>query len=419
MTQKQPVPLGHQAELPLCETASCGAASQGIGRRSITLLLFLGAFVLGACAGLHWPSLYGISHLLLDYHFGFAKRGLLGAALERLIAPPFHYILLVEIGVTAFATWVAIMAYLAWRPSLRDCGVAAASLLLLLSAGFACLVSDIGYLEHFELVLTLACLVLPVRWELVLARALVLILAAAIHEGAVLMFGLVVIFDVWLGAGGGTRPKALGMVALVLVPTLLATAYFGIAHANCQLPQSYDHFQLKAADFPIHRMAVDTLCGDTSGFRFALLSWQARAQFGYFALALIVILPSTLATLWMAGKTLEWAKPSLTIATVTTFAPLSLVLLAVDLVRFVTLAQVNALLVLLVSVRRMGLPEGGTLPAFLRRPVIMAGLILFQMGSSLNLTNGEPMQKFPFIPIFAHLMAVVQGAEPFVRIPSY
>jgi hypothetical protein len=117
---------------------------RGPCQRSVLHWLIPLALVNGILAGLRWPMLWGPTHLLFDYHFGFGKRGLVGAVLQLAVEPPYHYLSLAMLGFVVFALWLMLLASVAWRPVRADTGVAAAMVLFLLSAGFACLVDDMG-----------------------------------------------------------------------------------------------------------------------------------------------------------------------------------------------------------------------------------------------------------------------------------
>jgi hypothetical protein len=77
-----------------------------------------------------------------------------------------------------------------------------------------------------------------------------------------------------------------------------------------------------------------------------------------------------------------------------------LIIVAADLIRFVSLIQVTSLLVLISSARRMGLPGGGALPPLLRGPACLTALAALELGSSLVLTHGAPiLERAPFVVI--------------------
>jgi hypothetical protein len=75
--------------------------------------------------------------------------------------------------------------------------------------------------------------------------------------------------------------------------------------------------------------------------------------------------------------------------------------------------------VLISSARRMGLPGGGALPPLLRGPACLTALAALELGSSLVLTHGAPMLKFPFVPLAIRTAQIILERAPFVVIPNY
>ncbi len=46
-------------------------------------------------------------------------------------------------------------------------------------------------------------------------------------------------------------------------------------------------------------------------------------------------------------------------------------------------------------------------------------LATLELGSSLTLTDGNPVPKFPFQPLVVRAVAIAQGTQPFLVIPNY
>jgi hypothetical protein len=150
-------------------------------RPALSILLPI-SLLCGTLSGLRWPQTYTISHMVIDYHFGFGKRGLIGLILEHIDRPPYHYVTLAWMAFAVFAVWVGLLVVSGWRCIRTDTGIGIGFLLFFLSAGFACLVCDIGRGEHFGLALAMVCLLLPAWAPLLPLRAALLAAAVLMQE---------------------------------------------------------------------------------------------------------------------------------------------------------------------------------------------------------------------------------------------
>jgi hypothetical protein len=120
--------------------------------------------------------------------------------------------------------------------------------------------------------------------------------------------------------------------------------------------------------------------------------------------------------LWLAARALSGRAIAIVASAVAAAAPVTLLILGIDVVRFVTLVQVTSLLVLVSVVRRVGVPAGGTLPHLPHRAALVTVLAAFQVGTGLTLNDGSEMMKFPFTPLVVRAVAIAQGRAPFVVI---
>ncbi len=389
------------------------------GRKLVPWLIPL-AFLHGVLAALRWPMLWATSQMVLDYHFGFGKRGLVGTVLGWVAPPPYHYVTLARIGFIAFGIWLALLTAAGWRTVRADPGMAAAAMFLFLSAGFASLVCDAGYLEHFGLVLALLCLLLPAGLAWLPLRAALAIVAVLAHEANFLMFVPLIAFDAWFAAGAPFAWRGLTAGAGVLLPAGAATFYLGNIRTACDHARAMAYFQSKVRDFPIRQDSVDTLCRDGAwNLHFLQSVWHSGVWSVYMGLALVVVLPSTIFDLCVIARMARGRVVVILAAVSATISPLALLLLGADLVRFVTLMQVNSALILLSLSRRAGLPPGGALPAALRNPVWLGALAAYEIGTALVLTDASPMMKFPFVPLVQRLLDVLRGNASFVVIPPF
>jgi hypothetical protein len=379
-------------------------------------------------AGLTWPSLWAASSMVFDYHYGFGKHGLFGALLASFIEPPYRYASLAALAFGIFALWLGLLCAASWPAMRRDGGVAAAGILFFLSAGFASLVSDMGYLEHVGLALTLACLLLPAGFVWLPARATLALAAVLFHEANFVIFVPIIALDLWGTMRFRLCWRAIVVVTACCVPGLLACWYLGNVRTACQEAGALAYFRSLASDFVVRADTVEALCrnGWQNFSMMRTMVWAYAVPYGYLAMALCVTLPSTIFNLGLIGRVMpqgEWAgrRMLLAAAMVAVFGPVGLNVIAADLVRFVSLVQVTSLLVLVSAVRRVGLPAGGCLPLAWRPHArgIAVSLAVFELSTALVMTNGAPMMKFPFVPLVAHAMAALHGDSAFLVIPAF
>jgi hypothetical protein len=398
--------------------AAASAARLPRGHALVLWLLPL-AFLHGLFSALRWPMLWATDHMVFNYHFGFGKRGLFGTILHMVAPPPYHYATLARLGFIIFGIWIVLLAGAAWRSLRTDAGMAVAFVLFFLSAGFSCLVDDMGYLEHVGLVLLLLGFFTPSRAAWLPVRAVLAILAVLVHEANFLMLVPVMALDAW-HAGlrrGSTRAMLEG--AAVLLPAAALTYYIGNVQTGCDHEAVHAYFQSLARDFFMRRDAVETFCRDgMRNLAYLVPIWSSGWQSKFLAMALVVVLPSTLFNLALAARVLRGKPLTLAVAVLATASPVALIVLGADLVRFVSLMQVTSLLVLLSGARRLGLPADGTLPHALRNKALLCGLAGYELATALMLTDTTLMMKFPFVPLVQRLLLVLRSG-PFVVIPPF
>jgi hypothetical protein len=388
-----------------------------ISRKAVLWLLPL-AFANGLLSAIRWPQIYSISHMVITYHFGFGKRGLIGTILQLIDRPPYHYVTLAWMAFAVFALWMITLTIAAWRDMTRDTGLAVAFVLFFLSSGFASLVCDVGRGEHFGLLMALPCLLAPVRMPWLLVRAALLVVAVLMQEANFLIVAPLVAFDVWLGSVPRARFRPALCAAATVLPATLLTWYLGNLKTACDTTAATEYFRHMAADFQVQPVPVATLCVDgAANFHLVLQAlWSVGTAAVTVPLALSVALPSMLFNLFLARRVLRGSATGVVAAVAVSLAPLALLIVGADVVRFVTLIQITSLLALLSTIKRLGIPPSGTLPSSRRRAVLVTALAAFELGTALTLTDGTQMLKFPYTPLIVRAVAVAQGHAPFVVI---
>ncbi|MBL8726964.1 MAG: hypothetical protein JNM25_00945 [Planctomycetes bacterium] len=205
-----------------------------MNHRGPTGKLLAGALLIGAMAVSLWrtaraPNDWAEAHWLLDYRFGFVKRGLPGQLLTwvtDLLGVPVTEPLVAAVAGTVLAVFVAVVLAMAWRIVRAADGSLAtvAATVAFLTSPFAVLIGHLnGYFDHIFFVLGAASLVLALRGHL-LAGAVVQVVALLVHESCILLiYPAFVLACLVRPAGDGPLRKRLPWVPLLL-PVLMAGA---------------------------------------------------------------------------------------------------------------------------------------------------------------------------------------------------
>ena len=383
-------------------------------RRVLTFILSLAA-ANGVFSALSWPTNYSLTPMVIDYHFGFGKRGLLGLVLRLIDHPPYHYATLAWMSFAVLAAWVALLACLVWRLARNDSAIAAAVLLFLLSLGFASLVSDAGRGEQFGVLAAIVCLLLPATPAATLGRAALLCAAVLVHEANVLIAVPVAAFDVWIGPASRPIGRRSALAAVAALPATLLTSRLGNLRTGCNWDADLAFWQPKVADFTLSPIAVGPLCNDgLTNVRLVIEGLWLKPEYAMlFPMALALTLPSSLFYLHLLWRV---CRNRLVLAggVAAALAPVALLAVGVDVVRFVTLIQLCSLLALASASRRLGLPAGGLLRPTPAWRLALIGLTALELGSAMPLNNGAPPLKFPYTELIRRAVLVSEGKEPFV-----
>lgn len=399
----------------------------------LRFVLLAAALINGVLAGLRWPQTYALSHMIIDYHGGFGKRGLAGAILGHIVAPPYHYVFLASIALAVTAVWIVTLLLLMRREAARRFDVLAAALLLFLSAGFASAVRDSGRGEDFGLMLALPCLFLGSTPVAVLARLVLLAAAILIHEANALIVAPFVLFDLWRAAAANQtahgalrtwfqRCRASPLLPPVLLGVPLAALTFLMGHdmRDCDAFAVARFYQQRVADFQFLVVPVVTLCQNGAiNFHTTLHElWQKPERVVVIFLTGLVVVPSTFFNLALVSR-IARRRQVLIWALAASLAPVLLLLIAVDVVRFATLIQITSIVVLLSVARHDRRGTEDVFPPSSRNIAIVMILAMVQLGTSIPLNDGNEILKFPFTPLIVHAIEAGEGKTPFVAVPNY
>ena len=396
-------------------------------RRRIAAVLLAAAGLNGVLSALEWPSLYALTHMVIDYRFGFGKRGLLGCLLSVIDHPPYHYATLAWMAFAVFAAWLILLAFIMGRLARRTPEIGDALLLFLLSLGFASLVCDVGRGEHFGILLALVCLLLPVGLPGLGARAVLLVMAVLIHEANFLIVAPLVGFDTWLGAPTRKPARATACAAMVVLPATGWTAWLGNARAGCRGAEQIAYLQHRVADFTIDPIPLATLCNDgRANFDLTLHAFWMRPHWSIlFWLALVLALPSTVLNLVLLARIVR-RRGLVAVGVAASLSPIVLMAVGVDAVGGRVVVDESSmlghrmrssLLVLAAAARRLGPPAGGWLPVPPRWKAAVAAVALLELASAMPLNDGQAPLKFPYTALWQRVTDIAEGSAKFVVHP--
>jgi hypothetical protein len=384
-------------------------------RNSITRALVPAAIVYAVLSGFRLPSRWATTNLILDYHFGFTKRGLFGELLDFLKAPPYPYEFLAAVAYGIFLASLGLLLYLFWKGR----AVGGRSTLLFAafftSVGFVFLVHEVGYLDHVGLLIAVICLLIGPSYPGICIRLALCACGILMHEAFMLMFLPVVLADTWLAT------RSMGRVLTVAIPCLLLGAQMG--HYKAETPQSAQiaYYNGKLSDSQVTEDAIEPLrLGLSDNLKVMTYYYHEAKYLRIFAATMLVVAPLTAFYLWIVNSVLIDAGvrlPSRLIFMATGLSPFALNIVAWDEVRFITLAQVTSFLLVLSVTRRVGWRTIAS-PRLRELAVLAAAVIALSLSSEVPLFDGYAMQKFPFTSDLRSLVKALSDSGPLMKAPA-
>ncbi len=178
---------------------------------------------------IRYPNDFAEAHWLLDYRFGFIKRGLAGSVLSLaagtgLISPSARSVAVV--GVAVFAAFVLLLLWAASRLVSSDADPAAlfAVAAVFASSPFVVMTAHfMGYLDHVFLAAALGAAWLA-RSGRLRGAAAVAACGVLVHESFVLVGLPLVLLGAGVGPAAGTRSRRQAAWPLLALPLLAAVA---------------------------------------------------------------------------------------------------------------------------------------------------------------------------------------------------
>lgn len=370
---------------------------------------------------MRWPNDFAEAHWLLDYRFGFVKRGLAGQVLSSTLglagAEPTAAVIS-AVGALLLALLALTVLWMAWQVARRatDPGAAVLVGVAFLSSPFVVMSAHlIGYLDGILIIVSAAAVALMVRGR-VWAAGLVQASAVLVHESAVVV-GFPILCLAWWVTGDRQDPRrSLVLRAAPLALPLLA--FVAVAVSARSLPADFQE------RYSQHLMAHTFVEGDmhifvpewlTPGFSQHVAEQQHR--FGERVSGAVMyglILPTVFALLaWTIDACrVRTRSVAFVLLVVATFAPQIMHIAAWDTVRIWTYSAAMAWLGAWTLARANG--AAGHVPAGTRTVATLAVVANVMVATPLldNLADRYTLMTrlLLFAPVLSAALAL--GAGP-------
>jgi hypothetical protein len=390
-------------------------------RALITRALVPASILYGILSGFRLPGRWATTNLVLDYHFGFTKRGAFGELLEWLKTPPYPYSFLAAVAYGIFLVSLGLLIYLfckgrehTGRSTLLFAG-------FFTSVGFVFLVHEVGYLDHIGLLIAVICLLSGAGSAGICMRLALCAFGILVHEAFMLMFLPVILADTWLVTRSSGPRASMLRVLTVAIPCVLLGAHMG--HYRSQTPPSTQvaYYNGKLSDSQVREDAIEPMrLSLRDNLQLMAYYFHEAKYLRTFVATVLVVAPLTAFYLWIVNSILIDAgvrilgRLSFVAASL---APLALNIVAWDEVRFITLVQVTSFLMVLSVTRRMGWRTIAG-PGYRELGVLAAAVIALSLGSEVTLFDGYVMQKFPFTNDLRSFVKAVGGTAPLIAAPG-
>jgi hypothetical protein len=201
-----------------------------------------------------WPNDFAEAHWLLDYRFGFVKRGLAGQLLSSTLkvarAEPTATIIAV-ISIVLLVALAVVLLWTVWqlvRSAARPGGAVLASLAFVSSPFIVMSAHLVGYLDGLVILLTVGAVALMLRgraWTAGVVQAI----AILFHESALLLGFPVLALAWWVSAGlHGEDQTRLRRAAPLVLPIV---AFVALALSARRLPSDFQElYSLRLMTYP-------------------------------------------------------------------------------------------------------------------------------------------------------------------------
>lgn len=210
-----------------------------------------------------WPNDFAEAHWLLDYRFGFVKRGLVGQLLSSTLrmvhARPTAAIIRV-LSIAILVALAIVLLWMAWQlvRSASRPGAALLASLAFLSSPFVVMSAHlVGYLDDIVILMTVAAVALMIQGRPWIAGT-VQATAILVHESAVLVGFPVLCLAWWVSSERpGESPLRLKRAVPLLLPIV---AFIALALSARRLPPDFQEL------YSLHLMNYPFVAGDMHVF---------------------------------------------------------------------------------------------------------------------------------------------------------
>lgn len=280
------------------------------------------------------PKPFALTQLMFDYSQGLTRRGLVGELSQLVLGAEISHA--EAFFLAAFVTLIGALSFYLFLVRVLPAEMISGWLLVILalnSFAFASFVGNVGYLDGLLLALTLLAISLPVTLAGLVLRALLVVAGVMIHENMLPYFTLLIGFDLWqrrgnarFGAAIALMPVMLGLLALFVL--------VGFSKLDVNSAEAFAAGLEARADFWLDPTALEVSGRGISG-NLALMA-ELRGTTKYWAWALfdgVPLLAMSLWLIWLSARLLDTPFGRV-LAALVILAPLSLNLIAFDVVRF-------------------------------------------------------------------------------------
>lgn len=321
------------------------------------------------------PKPFALTQLMFDYSAGLTRRGLVGEVAGWVWG---YQVSLAEVyALSAAITLIGALAFYHFMVRQLPSRIEASWLLIVLALNtfaFASFVGNSGYLDGLLLALTVVAVSLPVTGAGLAARLALVAVAMLVHENMLPYFSVLIGFDLWLRRRGKPYQKTLALLPVLAGFVMLAGLVLA-AKMEAATAQRFAEYLTARADFWVDPAALEVSARGIAG-NLALMA-ELRGTTKYWAWVLFdgaPLLAMSLWLIWLAGRLLRTSQERI-FAGLAILAPLSLNLIAFDVVRFGVASVLTGFLLIGVVVgHRKG--AAARLAAVLTWPHMLVVLVL-------------------------------------------
>jgi len=340
------------------------------------------------------PKGFAATQLLFDYHFGLIRRGLAGQVLDLFLGPKVTtgdiYMVAAIVTLTGALGFVLFM----WRALNGHIGGLMLLILAINAFAFASFVGNTGYLDAILLALALAAMSTNAHSPIGLAaRILAAVIGVLVHENMLPYFTVLMGLDLWLAHQRrpviAALPMLAGAVGVVVILAVMA-AFPGDPAAFGTYLQSKAAFVLAAGSVVVAERGIGDNLALMAGLRGTVKYWAWVLFDG------VPLLMMSLWLIWLANRVMPQARrmdKALLAAAI--LAPISLNLIAFDVVRFGVASVLTGFVAVVLVLRhdpdaQHRLTEILTWPHFVLVLVLNANIFTLQVSEGAGHTSQFP-----------------------------